>query len=361
MDGSEASSRSKFYVTPDDAAELFGLLQDNETVTLDAGRTYTINRTVRVPANRVLNLNGATLHHAGIETGTHHGFHMLELTGDNVEIYGGTFTGNHTSGWTNAQMAAIACKANTSLQNIDIHDCRFENLVGFVFWGLVYGTGLLFLRNTIINCGNGVNFAFHDAIATDNLFIDAEGFETIGNNLYVARNTFNNAFVTALGIGGDVGSGISTGVVVEDNVINGVAGGGVGIITADGLQDAILRRNKVYDAPVGFSSQVSVGFSSETHGVLWQDNEAHRCGIGYYFPNFGDRLTGIEVTRGVVRESDDYGILIGTPHIAVSVSDFTGNPNANVDVLLQASSAGCTFVTEGEDANLYDTILDQRP
>lgn len=336
---------------------------------LDAGRTYILPRDralILRSGIRITSSDPATpavIHKAGIETSDYDplpGSNMFLLPDgcSAIEIDHLTFTGNHAGGWTNAQMAAICYARGATVGSVLIHHCAFEHLVGFVLWALAYGSGLTFSNNTILRCGNGVNTGVDAASITDNAFTESEGIEALGNDLYVARNTFHDTF-GALSIGGDVGTGMHTGIVIEDNVVYGIGEGSVAIISADGITDGVFRRNIVYDSPIGFSSQVSVGFASETHGVLWEDNEAHRCGIGYYLPDFGARLTGITIRRVLVRAATSFGMQVSTPNVTVEASDIRASAG-NADVLLQATSAGCTFHTEGDNANLYDTLMDQR-
>lgn len=344
------------------------LIDQNDLVVLDAGRTYTLPRDQAVILRSGIRVtspadNPATIHKQGIETGDSDllpGSNMFLLPNGcaAVEIDNLRFTGNHAGGWTNAQMAAICYARTATVDSVHVHHCAFEKLVGFALWALAYGNGLTFEYNTVQQCGNGVNTGIDTAAITDNVFMESEGIESLGNDLYVARNTFHDTF-GALSIGGDVGTGMHTGVVVEDNIVNGLAAGNVAIISADGITDGVFRRNIVYDSPIGFSAQVSVGYTSETHGVLWEDNEAHRCGIGYYFPDFGARLTRIVVRRALVRAAATFGLQVSTPNVAVEASDFRASAGT-ADVLLQSASAGCTFHTSGDDANLYDTLIDQR-
>lgn len=339
------------------------MLVDMAESIVDVTRRYTLSRTEEIHLRSNLRLTSSSGDGGIIAEGiTDDDFSNFDggrkiavpPAASNVEIDHLSFLGQHISGWTNAQHAMIRLGANVS--NINIHHNHFQDLVGFVLSGLERGNGLNFHNNDVANCGNGINFDIDNATVTDNTITNSEGFEVLGDNLYMARNDVSGALVVAFSIGGDVNGGHFSGAVIEDNYING--SNNVGIMTADGIDSAVLQRNTVAGCNVGILSQLSSGFEMTAGNILWSENTVSGCTIGMYFPYYEDRLTGIVIDANVVRMCGSYGLLNANPNTTILRNDFKSG--SATDVLLQPSSATCVFAESGDNANLYDSIVDAR-
>jgi hypothetical protein len=340
-----------------DWLELQTLITNNATVTLDAARVYHVNRVVVVPSSRIINLNTAIVHQDQITDSDYYGANLFELKNGttNVEIYGGTLRGNHLTTWTNAQMSAIDI-LGTTCANINIHDCTFQNLVGFNIHCAGTGTNIDVDNNNFINCGNGMNNNANTCSITGNYFEDSEGIEASGSDLLIENNTFDPAIAVAISVGGDIGGTTHSGVIVRSNTIVGVEQSNrVGIIAADGLRGALIELNTVQNCAQGIMVAATAGYATTVEDTEISQNTISNCTNGIYMPNWTTRTLRTVIDNNDVDPTCTYGMLISTPNVTMTNNDTRGS-GTNKDVLLQVASSGCGY----DGTNLHTTIQDDR-
>lgn len=335
-------------------------------VTLDAGRTYTIDQTVHTNGDvSLINGNGATIHRADITDADYYGSHTLNvLTNAGVRITDLTFSGLHAveTGWTQAQMSAIYVHANSG--TVEVDHCTFEDLVGFqIISGVAAGSYTLnFHHNTITNCGNGVNPNMDGEYAY-NTFTDAEGFEIAASNVWLHHNTFTRCLSAAAGMGGSVSGLEHTNIVVEYNEVYGCTGNGISF--THGCRGAIARYNTVEDcAQYGITVHRPGSYATTVEDTEVRNNTVRGSGLAGIKSNQSDgTVTGTIIDGNTIEGGGaaPYGLQLGNPSDTVTNNVANGS-GVNYDVLIAASGAGMTFALEGEaNENTYNTLDDNRP
>lgn len=212
-----------------------------------------------------------------------YGYHrMFQLTGSNNEIYGLRFSGLNGDvdgvGYTPGEQFQNAAIATTGYSqtdpvgiaalhyDINIHDCTFENLYGFIVQDLT-GIGStvsmrINVRNNIARyCANGINTAtYYSDISGNNLWC-AEGLELGGDFITVSKNIMGGEYVIGIVVYGD-------GNVVDGNVIDGTllpgTLGSIGehcTIMAVGCADCVISNNTVLNTP-----EMGIGVFADTFG-----------------------------------------------------------------------------------------------
>lgn len=162
-----------------------------------------------------------------------------------------TFEGLHFKGendFTYVLNNQNSCIRSLVVSDIIIRNCKFENLWGFS----VHDDGserVHVLNCTFVQCANGVNVNADWSLQVGNVFNNAEGFESSGQYLVVANNTFADALGVAISAGGNISGDEFPGGMICGNTIQGSTS--IGIAVADGFCSGVVSNNVVMKCEQG--------------------------------------------------------------------------------------------------------------
>lgn len=362
----------------DDFGEVQQAVDTSSLVALTGERTYHFGelQEIKLHGNMRITTSGATdadwdnnnwqnwavIHKDDIDS-TYHNYSagMGVFAGNNnpnVEIDHVIIEGEYDSladGWLNAS-AGLGILANgAGCLNWHIHHVVFRNLIGFPIAHYSYASGWQVHDIYYEYCGNGINLAAPYCKYYKITFDHAEGLECTGSYAEFGldgpiRGT--NVYGGAGSFGGDQGSTVSNGIIVDDFQADTLLTNTPMFSIADNISNIEIRSGvKAYRAPFGLNVQTGSD-SRPITGAKVIGMLAEECGQGFYLPG----TSGCEVELDSVQavNSTNYGLNCTDPDANVHGSSFTGS--GTKDVVLQAGSAGMTFAAD----NTYGTIQDNR-
>lgn len=165
------------------------------------GATYKLSDKVNVPANTVINLNGASMTQVTDQKPI---FDIASV--DSVKICGGKFYGKSEATYLNSSNSLARAITGASPSNIVIHDNYFENFYYSALFITTSGSRIAFCRNTVKGPAAILN--------TNTSYRNTTGVTVIGNQILCADNEI---YDTAQGI--IIGQG-SSNVILNGNRIH---------------------------------------------------------------------------------------------------------------------------------------------